>query len=72
MLEKNPLSQPLSTIGSANYANNVDVASSQASQIQSQIEERNYDLNNPDNQFLRYKHMMNSQFYNAQANSVGY
>lgn len=37
-----------------------------------QIEERNYDIYNPDNQFLRYKHMMNSQFYNSQANSVGY
>lgn len=31
ILEKNPLSQPMSTIGSANYANNHDLASSQAS-----------------------------------------
>lgn len=35
VLEKNPLSQPMSTIGSAKYANDHDFAGSQASQIQS-------------------------------------
>lgn len=35
VLEKNPLSQPMSTIGSAHYANNAELASNQASQIES-------------------------------------
>lgn len=49
VLEKNPLSQPHSTIGSAMYANNHELASSQASIILNQIQERNYDIYNPDN-----------------------
>lgn len=39
--------------------------------IKSQIEERNFDINNPDTQYLRYKQMINSQYYNLQANSGG-
>jgi len=32
---------------------------------------RNFDLSNPDTQYLRYKHLMSSQYYNLQANSGG-
>ena len=31
----------------------------------------NNDLSNPDTQYLRYKHLMSSQYYNLQANSGG-
>ena len=47
--ERNPLAQPMSTIGSATYANDHHYASIQASQIESQISQRNYDIYNPDN-----------------------
>ena len=40
--------------------------------IQQQIQMRNFDLTNPDTQYLRYKHLMSSQYYNLQANSGGF
>jgi len=40
--------------------------------IEEQIYQRNYDLLNPDNQYLRYRHLMNSQYYNQQANSLAF
>ena len=40
-------------------------------QIQNQIHERNYDIKNPDTQYLRYKQLINSQYYNLRANSEG-
>ena len=33
---------------------------------------RDYDLKNPDTQYLRYKQLMNSQFYNLQANTTNF
>jgi len=45
---------------------------SQAAQLQQMIQDRNYDLHDPDNQLLRYRHMMNSQYHNSQANSISY
>ena len=38
--------------------------------IEHEIGLRNYDLKNPDTQYLRYKQLMNSQYYNLQANST--
>ena len=72
VIERNPLDVPISTLGSAAYSMNPDLATMKSKNIQSQIEERNYDLFNPDNQYLRYKQMMNSQYYNATANSQGF
>ena len=48
------------------------MAATQVNSIQEQIELRNFDLTNPDTQYLRYKHLMNSQYYNLNANSGGF
>jgi len=37
--------------------------------IQQEIGLRNFDLTNPDTQYLRYKQLMNSQYYNLHANA---
>ena len=72
VMERNPLLQPISTLGNTSYSLQPNLAASKANQLQGQIEQRNYDLLNPDNQYLRYKHLMNSQYYNLQANTQGY
>ena len=62
----------MSTIGTSSYAQHPDLAATKASTLQAEIEMRNYDLMNQDNQYLRYKHLMNSQYYNMQVNSQGF
>lgn len=47
-MERNPLSEPLSTVGSANYAKYPAFAASTISGIEDEIKLRNYDLKNPD------------------------
>ena len=39
---------------------------------QKKVEARNFDLKNPDTQHLRYKQLMNSQYYNLQANTTNF
>lgn len=38
--------------------------------INHEIGIRNFDLRNPDTQYLRYKQLMNSQYYNLNANTT--
>ena len=48
IIERNPLLQPMSTIGSAMYSKNQNFANTLANNIQNQIQDKNYDLLNPD------------------------
>ena len=56
-LEANPLSEPMRSIKS-------NSKQSPSKQMQ------DYDLNNPDVQYERYKDLMSRQFYNNHANSM--
>ena len=64
VLDRNPLSEPLSTVGAANYARYPAQAASAVNNIKEQIGLRNYDLKNEDTKVLRYEHLMKSQYYN--------
>lgn len=57
---------------SNDYSKYPDMAQKTVNSIQQQIQMRNFDLTNPDTQYLRYKHLMSSQYYNLQANSGGF
>jgi hypothetical protein len=70
VIERNPLSEPLSTVGSANYAKFPAVAASTLKGIEDGIKLRNYDLKNEDTKVLRYEHLMKSQYYNLNANTT--
>ena len=71
IMERNPMSEPLSMVGNSQYNLAPVNAQRELNNIKSQIEDRNYDIKNPDTQYLRYKQMINSQYYNLQANSGG-
>ena len=64
VIERNPLSEPLGVVGSANYAKFPAVAASTLKGIEDGIKLRNYDLKNEDTKVLRYEHLMKSQYYN--------
>lgn len=55
MLERNPLSQPLSTSGNSAYNLKPEYLDKTIHSIGEEIGRRNYDLKNPDTQYLRYK-----------------
>lgn len=70
IIERDPLAQPLSTSGNSKYNQVPEYTANTINSITQQIQLRNFDLKHPDTQYLRYKHLMNSQFYNLQANST--
>ena len=70
IIERNPLSEPLSTVGSANYSKFPAVAASTLKNIKDGIRERNFDLKNEDTKVLRYEQLMTSQYYNLHANTT--
>ena len=63
-MERNPLSKPLPTSGNSMYNKEPAYKEATLNNLQNEVELRNFDLKNPDTQYLRYKQLMNSQYYN--------
>ena len=59
-MERNPMSGPMSLVGNSNI--HLDPANNQnkLDEIMTGIQERDFDINNPDTQYLRYQQMMKS------------
>ena len=60
IMERNPMSQPISMVGNSNIFLEPKNAQDRINEIVGEIQMRDYDINNPDTQYLRYQQMMKS------------